>query len=115
MLSNAYFLAKFRFDTAENEPAKNLQNFRKMHVRKMHFRKMHFRKMQFSSGQGPERLARQLAAGGTRHPSRSRCSFRPCCALSVDSQLADREKVPHLGANNMLIMLNVSENISNVH
>ena len=23
MLSNAYFLAKFRFDTAENEPAKN--------------------------------------------------------------------------------------------
>ena len=33
MLSNAYFLAKFRFDTAENEPAKNLQNFRKMHFR----------------------------------------------------------------------------------
>ena len=27
MLPNAYFLAKFRFDTAENEPAKNLQNF----------------------------------------------------------------------------------------
>ena len=38
MLSNAYFLAKFRFDTAENEPAKNVQNFRKMHFRKMHFR-----------------------------------------------------------------------------
>ena len=35
MLSNAYFLAKFRFDTAENEPAKHLQNFRKMHFRKM--------------------------------------------------------------------------------
>ena len=29
MLSNAYFLANFRFDTAENEPAKNLQNFAK--------------------------------------------------------------------------------------
>ena len=27
MLSNAYFLAKFRFDTAENEPTKNSQNF----------------------------------------------------------------------------------------
>ena len=26
MLSNAYFLAKFRFDTAENEPAKKLRN-----------------------------------------------------------------------------------------
>ena len=30
MLSNAYFLAKFRFDTAENEPAKNLQKFAKI-------------------------------------------------------------------------------------
>ena len=29
MLSNAYFLAKFRFDTAKNEPSKNLQNFAK--------------------------------------------------------------------------------------
>ena len=29
MLSNAYFLAKFRFDTAENEPAKNLHTFAK--------------------------------------------------------------------------------------
>ena len=47
MLSNAYFLAKFRFDTAENEPAKNLQNFRKMHFRKMHVRKMHFEKCIF--------------------------------------------------------------------
>ena len=28
MLSNAYFLAKFRFDTAENEPAKNLQKLK---------------------------------------------------------------------------------------
>ena len=27
MLSNAYCLAKFRIDTAENEPAKNLQQF----------------------------------------------------------------------------------------
>ena len=27
MLPNAYSLAKFRFDRAENEPAKNLQNF----------------------------------------------------------------------------------------
>ena len=36
MLSNAYFLAKFRFDTAENEPTKNLQNFRKMHFSKIY-------------------------------------------------------------------------------
>ena len=27
MLSNAYFIAKFRFDTAENEPAKFLKTF----------------------------------------------------------------------------------------
>ena len=30
MLSNACFLGKIRFDTAENEPAKNLQNFGKI-------------------------------------------------------------------------------------
>ena len=29
MLPNAYFLATFGFDTAENEPAKNLQTFAK--------------------------------------------------------------------------------------
>ena len=29
MLSNAYFLAKFRFDTDENEPAKFFQKFAK--------------------------------------------------------------------------------------
>ena len=44
MLSNAYFLAKFRFDTAENEPAKNLQIFEKCIFEKCIFRKMHFRK-----------------------------------------------------------------------
>ena len=35
MLSNAYFLAKIRFDTAENEPVKNLQNLasQPMHLR----------------------------------------------------------------------------------
>ena len=32
MLSNAYFLAKFRFDTAENEPAKNLQKIAKIEI-----------------------------------------------------------------------------------
>ena len=56
MLSNAYFLAKIRFDTAENEPAKNLQNFRKMHVRKMHFRKMHFSKKRCPGGEAGEPL-----------------------------------------------------------
>ena len=29
MLSNAYFLANFRFGTAENDPVKNLHNFAK--------------------------------------------------------------------------------------
>ena len=48
MLSNAYFLAKFRFDTAENEPAKNLQNFRKMHFSKT--------QPEAAGREGPERL-----------------------------------------------------------
>ena len=34
MLSIAYFLAKFRFDTAENEPAKNLQTSAKKMLRR---------------------------------------------------------------------------------
>ena len=34
MLSNAYLLPKFRFDTAENEPAKNLQSFAKFNFAK---------------------------------------------------------------------------------
>ena len=45
MLSNAYFLAKFRFDTAENEPAKNLQkhlaNFANFANSKAHGRPWH--------------------------------------------------------------------------
>ena len=52
MLSNAYFLAKFRFDTAENEPAKNLQNFRKMHFRKCIFENA-FSKNAFSKNAFP--------------------------------------------------------------
>ena len=32
MLSNAYFLAKFRFNAAENEPAKNLQNLENLPI-----------------------------------------------------------------------------------
>ena len=58
MLSNAYFLAKIRFDTAENEPAKNLQNFRKMH-----FSKMRFRKMRRARGRGDVRQALLLVQG----------------------------------------------------
>ena len=32
MLPNAYFLATFGFDTAENEPAKNLQDFSRLSI-----------------------------------------------------------------------------------
>ena len=32
MLSNAYFIAKFGFDTAENEPAKNLQKLKILQI-----------------------------------------------------------------------------------
>ena len=47
MLSNAYFLAKVRFDRAENEPAKNLQNFRKCIFEKCIFEKCIFKKCIF--------------------------------------------------------------------
>ena len=74
MLSNAYFVAKFRFDTAENEPAKNLQNFRKMHFSKMHFRKMHFSNahpvMKLPSSAGCLRRTRAEARRRLRGPTR---------------------------------------------
>ena len=53
MLSNAYFLAKIRFDTAENEPAKKLQKF-----------------AIFAKSADPNRLMRPLSATfGTMRPS----------------------------------------------
>ena len=37
MLSNAYyFLAKIRFDAAENEPVENLQNLQNLPILQMH-------------------------------------------------------------------------------
>ena len=54
MLSNAYFLAKFRFDTAENEPAKDLQKFAK-----------------FANFADPNPLIPN-PAGGADHPSADR-------------------------------------------
>ena len=65
MLSNAYFLAKFRFDTAENEPAKILQNFRKMHFSKnvgMHRRGAEKRERAEVSGGRHQRLHSENAA-----------------------------------------------------
>ena len=75
MRLTAFFLAEFRFDTAENEPAKNLQNFRKMHFSKIHFSKMHFSKMHFFASpptrararwrpSPPPRRVRSAAASG---------------------------------------------------
>ena len=57
MLSNAYFLAKFRFDTAENEPAKNKKfanfpNFANPNI-----------------GAGPDRCVRLPLRGGRPAPS----------------------------------------------
>ena len=66
MLSNAYFLAKFRFDTAENEPAKKLQKFRKMHFRKMRFQKNAFFENAFFEN-APLREVRAALTGKEAH------------------------------------------------
>ena len=61
MLSNAYFLAKFRFDTAENEPAKNLQNFAKKNANFPNF--AHLRgDVVRRADDGAELVPRQVAA-----------------------------------------------------
>ena len=67
MLSNAYFVAKFRFDTAENEPAKNLQNFRKCIFEKCIFEKCIFEKCIFRKWAGA------LGRGGDRASRAVRC------------------------------------------
>ena len=53
MLSNAYFLAKFRFDTAENEPAKSLQKIAIF--------------AKFADALGLRELVRELRAAVRRH------------------------------------------------
>ena len=59
MLSSAYFLAKFRFDTAENEPAKNLQTFAKF---------ANFRLLRLDGRLAPDsRLRRLLGTGLSAH------------------------------------------------
>ena len=105
MLSNAYFLAKFRFDTAENEPAKNLQNFRKMHFSKMHFSKMHFLKMHLlhrgrlgDEGRGRER--RRLDRGGhVRRRELAHLRGRRFFLFFVRSITAQKQRVSAFLAN----------------
>ena len=66
MLSNAYFLAKFRFDTAENEPAKNLQIFEKCIFEKCIFEAENFTPGNFVPGTRPVVIAllRELERAG---------------------------------------------------
>ena len=63
MLSNAYFLAKFRFDTAENEPNKNLQNG--------------------GRGRGPRRPAARAARGAGPEEGPLREAARPAFPSSL--------------------------------
>ena len=64
MLSNAYFLENFRFDTAENEPAKNLQKFARILLILLTLTP-NPNPFQLSGGRAP-RLAREQAAAGPR-------------------------------------------------
>ena len=67
MLSNAYFLAKFRFDTAENEPAKNLQNFAKFaNFADPNPRRAHFARFSDALGLLPAEAKAELKAAFRR-------------------------------------------------
>ena len=83
MLSNAYFLAKFRFDTAENKPAKNLQNFRKMHFSKMHFRKCIFRKCIFENALA-EKPRSLVDLAGSERVAKSPAGCAPALTMFVN-------------------------------
>ena len=66
MLQNAYVLATFGFDTAENEPAKNLHNFAKTIAKKM----LVLRIVVLRQGTGGPPAARGLHAAGARRRGR---------------------------------------------
>ena len=93
MLSNAYFLAKIRFDTAENEPAKNLQNFRKMHFRKMHLKHVCVRS---NLGAGGLRAPRRRGRGRARVDGHVRGGPRRAHAGGVRGRLLGA-RAPRLG------------------
>ena len=81
MLSNAYFLAKFRFDTAENEPAKNLQNFANSRERFSEILRVHrmaVRLLLYELGRRVQRL------GHRRHNPIGKISAK-CCSFSAVS------------------------------
>ena len=87
MLSNAYLLAKIGFDTAENETAKNLQNFRKMH-----FRKMHFSVGRSGSGGRARRDGAEAEEGGGRQEERRKEAGPGTCA--ADRALGSKLSAP---------------------
>ena len=69
MLSNAYFLAKFRFDTAENEPAKNLQNLNFAKFANFADPNPNWSAVRLARTQhGRRAAARGVAGAGARHP-----------------------------------------------
>ena len=81
MLSNAYFVAKFRFDTAENEPAKNGKIFEKCIFRKCIFENAFF-ETEVLGHAGPRRAeeagqAHRCALGSGRPlgPARKEATF----------------------------------------
>jgi len=82
MLSNAYFLAKFRFDTAENEPAKNLQNFRKCLFENAFFENAFFENAFFENAFPSQTDCSQPLVVST-HASFSALAFPPGSAMMM--------------------------------
>ena len=102
---------EFRFDTGENEPSKNLQNFRKMHFRKMHFRKMNLRKVHSRKMHFRKMHFRKMYRSGTdgEHPAvlPRRCRWGPHAAVRSGRQ--DRAHClvqPYVGIDLWLITQN---------
>ena len=92
MLPNAYFLAKFRFDKAENEPAKNLQNVQKLLMLpiKRNFMKKLTSETSPTKGSS-DRPPRRVATGAFLPP------HRPSAAERGQSFLIERRQ-PRAGA-----------------
>ena len=110
MLSNAYFIAKFNFDTAENEPAKDFQNLLKT------FLSYQLRSAERPAPLRPREVTPQTAAcfGTCRgSPSRSRGCRRGSVAPGPEFSA---ESTPTGGWCQMeQASIKISQNFTNFH
>ena len=100
MLSNAYFLAKLHLDTAENEPAKNLQKFANFAT----FANPNPQQQRSGDASGP---AACVSRSAPRFPSSSAESPPPSFPLDADDERESADDQGRLDATDRDLRLDL--------